>query len=85
MDLLVERVAAIWRGEQEVGPAPVTPGGAGMVVRGASQATLRRIASRGTGWIAGAGDIGEFTAFAARVRGQWRRQADKAARAPQPR
>ncbi|WP_170066650.1 hypothetical protein [Streptomyces sparsogenes] len=56
-----------------------------MVVRGASQATLRRIASRGTGWIAGAGDIGEFTAFAARVRGQWRRQADKAARAPQPR
>ncbi|RSS32531.1 LLM class flavin-dependent oxidoreductase [Streptomyces sp. WAC05858] len=71
LDLLVERVAAIWRGEQEVGPAPVTPGGPAWWFGGTSQATLRRIASHGTGWIAGTGDIDEFTAFAARVRGQW--------------
>jgi alkanesulfonate monooxygenase SsuD/methylene tetrahydromethanopterin reductase-like flavin-dependent oxidoreductase (luciferase family) len=72
LDTLVERVTAIWRGEEEVGPAPVTPGGPPLWFGGASQATLRRITSCGTGWIAGTGDIDEFTTFAARVRSRWK-------------
>ncbi|WP_435194351.1 LLM class flavin-dependent oxidoreductase [Streptomyces sp. NRRL F-5630] len=73
LDALVERVTAIWRGEEEVGPAPVTPGGPPLWFGGTSQATLRRVASHGTGWIAGTdGDIEEFLAFATRLHHRWK-------------
>ncbi|MER7880594.1 LLM class flavin-dependent oxidoreductase [Streptomyces solisilvae] len=73
LDTLVERVTAIWRGEEEVGPAPATPAGPPLWFGGTSQATLRRITSHGTGWIAGTGgDINEFTTFTTRLHSHWK-------------
>nr|WP_276615427.1 LLM class flavin-dependent oxidoreductase [Nonomuraea basaltis] len=54
-----------------VGPRPATPGGPPLLFGGNSKATLRRIASHGTGWIAGDATVQDVQDFAPRIRQAW--------------
>jgi len=71
-DVLLERVTAIWRGEVPgAGPKPATPGGPQLLLGGTVDASFRRTARHGAGWIAGGGTPEMFAAGAARARQAW--------------
>jgi alkanesulfonate monooxygenase SsuD/methylene tetrahydromethanopterin reductase-like flavin-dependent oxidoreductase (luciferase family) len=71
LDAFVEQAVRQWDGGDGVGPAPATPGGPPLLFGGTSEATLRRIAARGIGWIGGASGVADFRAFAPRARQAW--------------
>ncbi|MFI6497509.1 LLM class flavin-dependent oxidoreductase [Nonomuraea typhae] len=65
LDLLLERLA------EPVGLAPATAGGPPLLFGGGSRATVRRIVSHGTGWIAGDATVEDVEGFAPQVRTAW--------------
>ena len=73
MDALLERTHAIWHGAAEpIGPAPTNAGGPPLIFGGSSEATFRRLAKYGTGWIcATSGGPSGVQAGAARARDAW--------------
>ena len=76
MDALLERTHAIWRGEAEpIGPAPVRPTGPPLIFGGNSDATFRRLARYGTGWIcATSGGPSGVREGAARALAAWKNE-----------
>ncbi|MEV4380018.1 LLM class flavin-dependent oxidoreductase [Streptosporangium sp. NPDC049644] len=80
-DQLLVRLAAITAADDPVGPRPATPGGPALLFGGNSKATLRRIASHGTGWIAGDATVQDVQDFAPQIRQAW----EAAGRAGSPR
>ncbi|GGP14272.1 LLM class flavin-dependent oxidoreductase [Nonomuraea glycinis] len=71
-DQLLDRLAAITASDGPVGPQPATPGGPALLFGGNSKATLRRIASHGTGWIAGDATVQDLQDFAPQIRQAWK-------------
>ncbi len=74
MDALLERTHAIWSGTAEpIGPAPTLPAGPRMIFGGSSDATFRRLARYGTGWVcATSGGPSGVREGAARARDAWK-------------
>ncbi|SDL23591.1 LLM class flavin-dependent oxidoreductase [Nonomuraea jiangxiensis] len=70
-DQLLDRLAAATAPGDPVGPRPATPGGPALLFGGTSKATLRRIVSRGTGWIAGDATVQDVQDFAPQLRQAW--------------
>jgi alkanesulfonate monooxygenase SsuD/methylene tetrahydromethanopterin reductase-like flavin-dependent oxidoreductase (luciferase family) len=80
-DQLLDRLAAVMASDDLVGPRPATSGGPALLFGGNSKATLRRIASHGTGWIAGDATVQDVQDFAPQIRQAW----EAAGRAGSPR
>ncbi|GGM47378.1 LLM class flavin-dependent oxidoreductase [Dactylosporangium sucinum] len=53
------------------GLRPATPGGPPLLFGGTSRAALRRIATRGTGWLAGTATVDDLRAFTPGLRAAW--------------
>jgi alkanesulfonate monooxygenase SsuD/methylene tetrahydromethanopterin reductase-like flavin-dependent oxidoreductase (luciferase family) len=75
-DHQLAEMRAIWAGEPRgyagpIGPAPVQPGGPPLLLGGTADATFRRMAEYGAGWIAGGGGPEMFASGAARARQAW--------------
>jgi alkanesulfonate monooxygenase SsuD/methylene tetrahydromethanopterin reductase-like flavin-dependent oxidoreductase (luciferase family) len=66
LDQLLERLAS-----DPIGPRPATHGGPPLLFGGTSKATLRRIATHGTGWIAGDATVQDVRDFAPQLRQAW--------------
>jgi len=82
LDALVERAVRQWeRPGDGTGPAPATPGGPPLLFGGKSEATLRRMATHGAGWVSGASGVADFCAFLPKVTKAWQ----EAGRAGAPR
>ncbi|MGH3241944.1 MAG: LLM class flavin-dependent oxidoreductase, partial [Spirillospora sp.] len=58
-------------GHEPVGPPPATPGGPPLLFGGDSPAALRRIVTRGTGWIAGDATVEAVQEFMPGLRKAW--------------
>jgi alkanesulfonate monooxygenase SsuD/methylene tetrahydromethanopterin reductase-like flavin-dependent oxidoreductase (luciferase family) len=72
LDALVERAVRQWaRPGDGTGPAPATPGGPPLLFGGKSEATLRRMATHGVGWVSGASGVADFCAFLPKVTKAW--------------
>jgi alkanesulfonate monooxygenase SsuD/methylene tetrahydromethanopterin reductase-like flavin-dependent oxidoreductase (luciferase family) len=72
LDALVERAVRQWeRPRDGTGPAPATPGGPPLLFGGKSEATLRRMATHGAGWVSGASGVADFCAFLPKVTKAW--------------
>jgi alkanesulfonate monooxygenase SsuD/methylene tetrahydromethanopterin reductase-like flavin-dependent oxidoreductase (luciferase family) len=66
----------IWAGEHRgsaggIGPEPVRPGGPELILGGSAQASFRRVALFGDGWIMGGGTPDRFAQAAAGVDKAW--------------
>ncbi|MEU1628534.1 LLM class flavin-dependent oxidoreductase [Streptomyces sp. NPDC020096] len=71
-DALLERAARQWQDPGDgIGPQPATAGGPPLLFGGFTQATLRRMAAHGVGWISGTTGVANFHAFLPRVRQAW--------------
>ena len=70
-DRWLDRLRGVWDGADDLGPRPVTPGGPPLLFGGSSAPALRRVATAGSGWIAGGTNAAEFAGFADRVRDSW--------------
>ncbi|MFI7639669.1 LLM class flavin-dependent oxidoreductase [Nonomuraea sp. NPDC049400] len=70
-DQLLDRLAGSSAPGDPVGPRPATPGGPPLLFGGNSKATLRRIASHGTGWIAGDATVQDVQDFAPHIQQAW--------------
>ena len=72
-DALLERVTAIWRGEAEqIGPQPVNAGGPPIIFGGSADATFKRLAKFGTGWVcATSGGPAGMRAGRERAQAEW--------------
>jgi alkanesulfonate monooxygenase SsuD/methylene tetrahydromethanopterin reductase-like flavin-dependent oxidoreductase (luciferase family) len=63
---------SVWGGDvDEVGPAPLSPGGPELLLGGASPVAYRRVARHGAGWVAAGGMGDVFRGGAAAVRDAW--------------
>lgn len=76
LDEQLDQIRQIWRGEglhgtDPVGPAPVRPGGPELLIGGGSEASMRRVARVGDGWIMGGGSPDMFASAAAGVDKAW--------------
>lgn len=71
LDALLDELEHSWRDDDGVGPKPATPGGPPLLFAASSAPALRRITTRGAGWLAGPG-IEQFETFSAQVRKGWR-------------
>ncbi|MGV9779067.1 LLM class flavin-dependent oxidoreductase [Streptosporangium sp. NPDC003464] len=71
-DRLLDRLATVMASDDLVGPRPATPGGPALLFGGNSKATLHRIASHGTGWIAGDATVQDVQDFAPQIRQAWK-------------
>lgn len=72
LDALLDRLAEVWRdGADAVGPQPSSEGGPTVVLGGASPAAYRRVAQRGTPWIAAGGMGDVFRTGVADVTKEW--------------
>ena len=71
-DRMLEQWRGIWAGVNPVlGPAPVRPGGPELIIGGAAEASFRRVARYGAGWISGGAPPDQFAAGAEQVRAAW--------------
>jgi alkanesulfonate monooxygenase SsuD/methylene tetrahydromethanopterin reductase-like flavin-dependent oxidoreductase (luciferase family) len=70
-DALLETAQKIWGGQTDVGPAPATPGGPPVLIGGSAEASYRRAARYGAGWIMGGGSPDDFAKGAAATRAAW--------------
>jgi len=77
LDLQIETMRRIWKGEGGIGPAPAQAGGPRIIVGGRSDAAIRRVAKLGDGWAAGGGGPEQFAEFAGGVRAAWREAGRK--------
>lgn len=73
MDALLARTSAIWHGNPEsIGPPPVAAGGPPLIFGGSSDATFRRVAQYGTGWVcATSGGVSGMQAGMERALAKW--------------
>lgn len=60
-----------WHGASATGLAPATPGGPPLLFGGDSDAALERIATVGTGWVAGTAAPADIEAFLPRLHQRW--------------
>jgi alkanesulfonate monooxygenase SsuD/methylene tetrahydromethanopterin reductase-like flavin-dependent oxidoreductase (luciferase family) len=75
-DQQLTEMKRIWAGESygyagAIGPEPVRPGGPELIIGGAAEASFRRIALLGDGWIMGGGTPDMFAEGAAAVDKAW--------------
>src|SRR2546423_7634221 len=75
-DQQLTEMKRIWAGESygyagAIGPEPVRPGGPELILGGAAEASFRRVALLGDGWIAGGGTPDMFAQAAAGVDQAW--------------
>jgi alkanesulfonate monooxygenase SsuD/methylene tetrahydromethanopterin reductase-like flavin-dependent oxidoreductase (luciferase family) len=71
-DVLLERATRQWRDPGNgIGPHPATPGGPPLLFGGFTEATFRRMAAHGVGWIGGAQGVAAFRDFSPQVRQAW--------------
>ncbi|MDA8369996.1 MAG: LLM class flavin-dependent oxidoreductase [Nocardiopsaceae bacterium] len=70
-DALLDRLAAVAGHGDPVGSRPATAGGPPLLFGGDSKATLRRIATHGTGWIAGDATVQDIQDFAPQINQAW--------------
>ena len=71
---MLDRLVQAWRDDTEAGLRPATPGGPPLLFGGTSPAALRRIATRGTGWVAGTAAVPDLRDFVPRLQDAWARQ-----------
>ncbi len=86
LDEQLAEMKRIWSGERygfagAIGPEPVRPGGPELILGGAAEASFRRVALLGDGWIMGGGTPEMFAQAAAGVDKAW----TEAGRPGQPR
>jgi alkanesulfonate monooxygenase SsuD/methylene tetrahydromethanopterin reductase-like flavin-dependent oxidoreductase (luciferase family) len=86
LDEQLTEMKRIWAGEgrpgiDPIGPAPARPGGPELILGGATEASFRRVARLGDGWIMGGGTPDMFAQAAASVDQAWQ----EAGRAGRPR
>ncbi|MDA3624734.1 LLM class flavin-dependent oxidoreductase [Saccharopolyspora sp. WRP15-2] len=70
-DALLDRAAEVWGGQTGIGPAPATDGGPKVLFGGMSPAAIRRVVTKGTGWIAGDATVADVEGFAPGLREAW--------------
>lgn len=70
-DRQLERMAAVWRGEAGVGPAPARGERPGLLIGGSSDAAFRRAARFGDGWTMGGGTPEMFTEALEKLNAAW--------------
>src|SRR5580692_713017 len=80
LDEQLTEMKRIWAGEHRgsagrIGPDPVRPGGPELILGGTAEASFRRVALFGDGWIMGGGTPGMFAEAAAGVDQAWREAA----------
>jgi alkanesulfonate monooxygenase SsuD/methylene tetrahydromethanopterin reductase-like flavin-dependent oxidoreductase (luciferase family) len=76
LDQQLAEMKRIWSGERlgfagAIGPAPVRPGGPELILGGTAEASFRRVALLGDGWIMGGGTPDMFAQSAAAVDEAW--------------
>ena len=76
LDEQLTEMKRIWSGESRgfaggIGPEPVRPGGPELILGGSAQASFRRVALLGDGWIMGGGTPDMFGQGAAKVDKAW--------------
>jgi alkanesulfonate monooxygenase SsuD/methylene tetrahydromethanopterin reductase-like flavin-dependent oxidoreductase (luciferase family) len=76
LDEQLTEMKRIWSGEPRgfaggIGPEPVRPGGPELILGGTAQASFRRVALLGDGWIMGGGTPDMFAQGAAKVEAAW--------------
>jgi alkanesulfonate monooxygenase SsuD/methylene tetrahydromethanopterin reductase-like flavin-dependent oxidoreductase (luciferase family) len=71
LDRQLERLKQIWEGD-EVGPKPTTPGGPQVMLGGVADASFKRAASYGAGWMLGGGTPEMFADGARKVDEAWK-------------
>jgi len=76
LDQQLTEMKRIWSGERygyagAIGPEPVRPGGPELILGGAAEASFRRVALLGDGWISGGGGPDMFAEAAAGVDKAW--------------
>jgi alkanesulfonate monooxygenase SsuD/methylene tetrahydromethanopterin reductase-like flavin-dependent oxidoreductase (luciferase family) len=86
LDQALEEMKRIWNGEERgfagaIGPRPTRPGGPPLIVGGVSEASFRRAARFGDGWMMGGGTPEMFSQAAAAVDKAWQ----EAGRSDRPR
>jgi alkanesulfonate monooxygenase SsuD/methylene tetrahydromethanopterin reductase-like flavin-dependent oxidoreductase (luciferase family) len=85
-DEQLAEMRAVWSGAPRgmagaIGPRPSQPGGPPLLMAGTSDASIRRAATYGAGWMSGIGPSAQFRGLTEKVRAAWR----DAGRAGQPR
>ncbi|WP_033289070.1 LLM class flavin-dependent oxidoreductase [Amycolatopsis jejuensis] len=68
---LLDRIETTWRGRTPAELRPATPGGPPLLFGGTSKATLTRIATRGSGWVAGTAAVSDVQEFLPRLHRAW--------------
>ena len=86
MDQQLTEMKRIWSGERygyagAIGPEPVRRGGPELILGGAAEASFRRVALLGDGWIMGGGTPDMFAQAAAGVDKAWQEAAATGSRA----
>ncbi len=76
LDEQLTEMKRIWAGEPRglaggIGPAPVQPGGPELILGGTAEASFRRVALLGDGWIMGGGTPDMFAQGAAKAEVAW--------------
>jgi alkanesulfonate monooxygenase SsuD/methylene tetrahydromethanopterin reductase-like flavin-dependent oxidoreductase (luciferase family) len=76
LDEQLEELKRIWAGEERgtagaIGPTPARAGGPELIVGGHTEASFRRVARFGDGWIMGGGAPDQFGELAAKVDEAW--------------
>jgi alkanesulfonate monooxygenase SsuD/methylene tetrahydromethanopterin reductase-like flavin-dependent oxidoreductase (luciferase family) len=66
----IEEIKRIWSGE-EIGPKPASQGGPPLIIGGQVDATFRRAAQHGEGWIMGGGTPDQFAGGFEKLKAAW--------------
>jgi alkanesulfonate monooxygenase SsuD/methylene tetrahydromethanopterin reductase-like flavin-dependent oxidoreductase (luciferase family) len=70
-DRQLTEMAAIWRGETSVGPAPAQEGRPGLLIGGSSDVAFRRAAQHADGWTMGGGTPDMFAQAREKLNAAW--------------
>lgn len=70
-DTLLTRLDEVYQDRAGIGLSPATPGGPPLLFGGTSAATLRRTATRGTGWLAGTATVDDLDEFVPKLHHAW--------------
>jgi alkanesulfonate monooxygenase SsuD/methylene tetrahydromethanopterin reductase-like flavin-dependent oxidoreductase (luciferase family) len=78
-ETMLQEMKRIWAGESRgtagaIGPRPPKEGGPEVIIGGTADASFRRAATYGSGWVAGGADPTTFAELAGRAKAEWARQ-----------